>query len=78
MTSGGAANTTDQDHFWSVVTDVIPRYSYIDFDESRSLDDLLDTGGMTALQLKLTDGASGGAVRINEEMILRAVDFRSS
>lgn len=76
--AAGAANTTDADHHWHVVTDVIPRYAYIDFDESKTMNDLLDTGGMTALVLKLTNGAAGGTVRVNEEFIMRATDFRSS
>ena len=73
-----AAVTTDVDVYTSVVTDVIPRYAYIDFDESKTMNDLLDTGGMTALVLKLTDGAAGATVRVNEEMVMRATDFRSS
>ena len=76
--SDSAANASDIKMYWNVTTDVIPRYAYIDFDESKTMNDLLDTGGMTALVLKMTDGASGGAVRINEEFIMRAIDFRTS
>ena len=73
-----AAHATDVQIVWSVTTDVIPRYAYIDFDESKTMNDLLDTGGMSALVLKMTDGAAGGAVVVNEEFIMRATDFRSS
>ena len=79
--SGDAAATayaTDYDIYWSVTTDVIPRYAYIDFDESQTMNDLLDLGGMTGLVLKMTDGAAGGSVRVNEEVIIRASDFRST
>lgn len=72
------AVTTDVDVYVGVVTDVIPRYAYIDFDESKTMNDLLDTGGMTALVLKLTDAAASGTIRVNEEMVMRATDFRSS
>lgn len=76
--AAAAAYATDSLIYWSVTTDVIPRYTYIDFDESKTMNDLLDTGGMSALVLKMTDGASGGAVVVNEEFVMRAVDFRSS
>ena len=79
--SGDAAATSlasDTDIYTSITTDVIPKYAYIDFDESKTMNDLLDTGGMTALVLKMTDGAAGGSVRVNEEFIMRATDFRSS
>lgn len=73
-----AAYATDSNIYWTVTTDVIPKYAWIDFDESKTMNDLLDTGGMTALVLKLSNGAAGGTIRVNEEMVMRAVDFRSS
>jgi hypothetical protein len=73
-----SAYATDTNMYWTVTTDVIPRYAYLDFDESKTMNDLLDTGGMTALVLKLTDGAAGATVRVNEEMVMRATDFRAS
>ena len=77
-TAVDVAHATDAIIGWSATTDVIPRYAYIDFDESKTMNDLLDTGGMSALVLKMTDGAAGGAVVVNEEFVMRAIDFRSS
>ena len=76
--AAAAALASDTLTRWSVTTDVIPRYAYIDFDESKTMNDLLDTGGMTALVLKMSDGAAGATVRINEEFVMRSIDFRSS
>ena len=76
--SDSAAYATDGAIYWSVDTDVIPRYAYVDFDESKTMNDLLDTGGMSALVLKMTDGAAGATVVVNEEFVMRAIDFRSS
>ena len=68
----------DKNIFATITSDVIPRYAYIDFDESKTMNDLLDTGGMSALVLKMTDGAAGAAVVINEEFVMRSIDFRSA
>ena len=76
--AAAAALASDTISRWSVTTDVIPRYAYIDFDESKTMNDLLDTGGMSALYLKMTDGAAGATVVVNEEFVMRAIDFRSS
>ena len=76
--AAAAANAADCDFFASITSNVVPGYLWIDFDESKTMNDLLDTGGMTSLTLKLTDAAAGGAVRVAEEMIMRATDFRSS
>ena len=76
--SDTAAYATDGAIYWSVDTDIIPRYAYVDFDESKTMNDLLDTGGMSALVLKMTDGAAGATVVVNEEFVMRAIDFRSS
>lgn len=73
-----AADANDREIVWDVITDVIPRVAYIDFDESKTMNDLLDTGGMSALTLKMSDGAAGGTVVINEEFVMRSIDFRSS
>lgn len=73
-----AAYTTDLANFWRVHTDVIPRYAYIDFDENRSLVDILDTGKLSDLVLTMTNGGAGGTVRINEEHVMQAVQFRAA